>query len=323
MSLKEKSKAEANAPIVIFCYRRPYHLSKTLTSLMECVGFEQSPIIVYGDGPKTIDDKAAVEKTRAIAKTMLGVRAEYHFSDINLGLAKSIIAGVSEVVARFEKVIVIEDDLEVAPSFLIYMNSALNRFIGHTNVYQISGYMFNVKELKLFSDAFFLPLTVSWGWGTWKRAWTQFDPLATGWEELEVNYKMRYKFNLEGSYDFTTMLRKQMAGQLDSWAIRWYWSVFKVNGLTLFPPRTLVCNIGFDGSGSHGRGRLRNFTSPSGYFNSDGEINITKTLTVEQHTCRLVFRAIYKANGGWPGRLIDILRRLLFLFRRKKLNTLR
>jgi len=46
-------------------------------------------------------------------------------------------------------------------------------------------------------------------------------------------------------------LVKQINGTNDSWAIRWYASAFLQNKLTLYPSRSLVHNIGNDGSGRH------------------------------------------------------------------------
>ena len=134
------------APVVVFAYRRPDHLRNTLTSLMRCEGFEQSPVIVYCDGPRDIKETDSVMATRELARSMLGEHAEYHFSEVNLGLSRSVIAGVSDVVGRFGRAIVVEDDLELSPSFLTFMNQALDRYADDESVFQVSGYMFDVPE---------------------------------------------------------------------------------------------------------------------------------------------------------------------------------
>jgi len=56
------------------------------------------------------------------------------------------------------------------------------------------------------------------------------------------------------------MLERQMKGEVDSWAIRWYWTSFNAGGLTLFPPRSLVMNEGADSNATHGKlgARIRN-----------------------------------------------------------------
>ncbi len=299
----------ALAPVVVFAYRRPDHLRNTLTSLMRCEGFGQSPVIVYCDGPRDTDETVVVMATRDLARSMLGEHAEYHFSEVNLGLSRSVIAGVSDVVGRFGRVIVVEDDLELSPAFLTFMNQALNHYADDERVFQVSGYMFDVPELKASASALFLPFTVSWGWATWRRAWDQFDTRASGWEALRSDTNLRRRFNLDGTYDYATMLVRQMEGLRDSWAVRWYWAVFKANGLVLFPPVSLVSNSGFDGSGTHGRGVLRKFTKTKSALPST-DINQPESVQLDAGLYGHVKKALSQQNGGWIAPVVDRLRRL-------------
>lgn len=292
------------APVVVFAYRRPDHLRNTLTSLMRCEGFADSPIIVYGDGPRNESEVASVMATRKLAKSMLGARAEYHFSEVNQGLSRSVIAGVSHTVSQFGRVIVVEDDLELSPSFLTFMNQALDHYDDAESVFQISGYQFDVPELKASPAALFLPFPVSWGWATWRRAWDQFDPLATGWEALRTDKVLRRRFNLDGSYDYATMLTRQMAGQRDSWAVRWYWSVFNAHGLVLFPPVSLVSNTGFDGSGTHGRGLLCKFSKAEPILPATS-VELPVSVLLDRSLYAHVNMAIRRQNGGWIGQLVS------------------
>lgn len=285
------------APVVIFAYRRPDHLRNTLESLMRCEGFAQSPIIVYCDGPRNDTEVESVAATRELAKSLLGEQAEYHFSEVNLGLSHSIIAGVSETVDRFGRVIVVEDDLELHPALLTFMNQALDRYASDDRIFQISGYQFDVPELKDTDSALFLPFTVSWGWATWKHAWKHFDPLALGWEKLCTDKNLRRRFNLDGVYDYATMLVRQMSGARDSWAVRWYWTVFKAKGLVLFPPTTLVSNTGFDGSGTHGRGLFIKFSKIKSIL-SPADFNLPVVVHLDMALYNSVKRALWRQNGG-------------------------
>ena len=247
------------APIAIFIYNRPDRLRQMLADLMRCDGFERSPVIVFADGPKRPDQAQNVEAARAVAKEMLGDRASYHFSDVNRGLTQSLISGVSAVTAEHGRAIVVEDDLALAPGFLSFMNAGLDRYADIETVFQVSGHAFEVPEFSQRRHAMLLPMTTTWGWGTWARAWNQFDAAATGSEQLTTDATLRRTFNLNGVYDYATMLKRQQLGRGHSWGVLWYWSVFRNQGLTLFPPRTLVYNIGMDASGTNGRGMFRRF----------------------------------------------------------------
>lgn len=250
------SDPDAWAPIALFIYRRRDHAQRTILSLLACEGVDASPIHVFADGPRSPGDQEAVRATRAVARDLLGQRAVFREQEHNRGLADSIIAGVTELCEQYGEVIVVEDDLLLAPSFLTFLNAGLRHFRTEPRVMQISGHMFDVPSLQDEKEAVLLPMTTSWGWATWRRAWDLFDPAATGWEMKLGSAEASRRFNLDGHYDYRRMLQRQMNGKIDSWAIRWYYTVFTHDGLGLFPPRTLVSNVGMDGSGTHGRAAI-------------------------------------------------------------------
>jgi len=171
--------------------------------------------------------------------------------DINRGLAESIIEGVTMLCDKKGKVIVLEDDLLTSKYFLEYMNTALEKYEMNEKVMHVSGYMYPISAGMQCGESFFLPLTSSWGWGTWGRSWNAFerDGLKL-YKELKDN-NLFYGFDVQGSYNYKRMLKNQINGKIDSWAIRWYASVFLRKGLVLFPAYSLVENIGLDDSGVH------------------------------------------------------------------------
>jgi GT2 family glycosyltransferase len=239
------------APIAIFVYNRPDHLTQTIEALRNNTEAKTSELFVFADAAKYAVDTDAVNEVRRCIRHISGFAAVHVVERReNYGLANSIIAGVDEMCERFGRVIVLEDDLIVSPNFLTYMNAALERYAGDESVYQVSGYAFPVNHSG--SDkAKFLPVTTSWGWGTWKRAWVKFANTERDFEVLRNNRSLRRRFDLGGAYPYYAMLQRQRAGRVDSWAIRWYLSVFINRGLVLYPATSHVKNIGFDGSGRH------------------------------------------------------------------------
>jgi ubiquinone/menaquinone biosynthesis C-methylase UbiE len=238
----------ALAPVALFIYRRPEHVRRTLAALRACKELADSPITIYCDGPKTPDAAASVSEARRVAHALAPSHARFVERDANLGLAKSIIGGVSELTNEHGKVIVVEDDLDVAPTFLQFLNLGLERYADDERVMQVSGYQFPVEASP---KACFMSFPTSWGWATWKRAWAHFDEAATGYAALKSDPALRKRFDLDGSYPYFAMLEQQLRGEVDSWAIRWHLSVFMRQGLVLYPGKTLVRNTGFDGSGTH------------------------------------------------------------------------
>lgn len=242
------------APIIVFAYNRPEHLRNTLKSLMANDLSDQSELFIYADGPKEGISAEGLEK---IKKTREVIREKQWCGEVhiierekNMGLASSVIAGVTEVINKFGKVIVLEDDLEISPNFLKYINKALDYYSDNNEIMEISGYSYPT-ETKIDADAYFLPFISSLGWGTWKRVWDSFDKTTRGVEILKNNKKMRYSFDLDGSYPYYKMILGQEAGRIDSWAIRFCLSIFLQGGLVLYPKKTLIFHEGFDEAGTH------------------------------------------------------------------------
>jgi hypothetical protein len=256
----------ANAPIALFVYKRPEHTRRMLESLRQNPEADRSPVFAFCDGPRSEKDAAAVAEARAAVRASglrdLRVVERPH----NLGLARSVIAGVSAVCEEYGTAIVVEDDLILAPTFLSFMNAALETYRDVPSVHSVSGYMFPVDLADLGLDAVFLPLTSSWGWATWQRAWKAFAPGERSHAAIAADPALRQRFDV-GGYPFFSMLEAQLRGKVDSWGIRWYATVFLQNGLTLFPARSLVANEGFDGSGVHcGSGAPAHASASASHF---------------------------------------------------------
>jgi hypothetical protein len=225
-----------------------------LASLLTCPEAGHSTVFIFCDGPRGEADRALVEQTRAVAREQRGFGSlQVVEREQNLGLANSIRLGVSDLCEQFGKVIVLEDDTIVSSHFLEFQNEALHRFADDERVMQISGYFYPLV-IPGQSDAFFLVHGVCWGWGTWKRAWQHFRMSEFDILKIEKDYDYRRSLNLDGAYPYSRMLRMQRSGAIDSWGVVWYATVFRRQGLVLFPRQTMVRNIGQDGSGSNSKG---------------------------------------------------------------------
>ena len=241
------------APIVLFVYNRPWHTEQTLNALMQNKQASESTLYIYCDGVK---ENATDEQIQQIIDVRNVIRAkkwckEVYIieSELNIGLANSIIRGVFEVLSKHAKVIVLEDDIVTSRYFLKYMNDALNMYENEDDVISISGYIYPIKAR--LPNTFFIKGADCWGWATWKRGWDLFEP--NGQKLLlEIEEKnLTHIFDFDDSYSYTKMLMDQIEGRNDSWAVRWYASAFLKNKLTLYPGYSFVSNIGFDGSGIH------------------------------------------------------------------------
>lgn len=246
------------APIALFAYRRLDHLTRTLDALEACDGFDRTPVFIFSDAGKDAAGAADVAAVRAMIRCRLRPHMTLIEAPANRGLAASIIAGVGDLCSRFGRVIVIEDDLILQPSALVWFNQGLDAFESDDSVFQVCGYQHRVEAFRSRRVGMMLPFTSSWGWATWARAWKHFDAAATGAAEVFATSPVRKAFDIGDSFPMSDMLGSQLAGRLDSWAIRWYLTSYRAGAVSLFPPRSLVENIGFDESATHNNlGRLK------------------------------------------------------------------
>ncbi len=250
-----------HAPVILFVYNRIEHAQKTIEALKAVDQADQISLIIYSDGPTSDQaDKQKVEQVRSYLRLL---QRDHPFSttalnerEENLGLARSVISGVTEVLARWDSVIVLEDDIVVSVPFYEVMNQLLNEYKEDSQVNSISGYMYPVAIPRESSDFFLMKRASSWGWATWRDRWEQVDWAISDYDEFMSSKDLQRRFN-EGGEDLTPMLIKWKKGKNDSWAIRWCYHQCRTHTYGIFPKNSMVVNIGNDGTGTHSRSTSR------------------------------------------------------------------
>lgn len=278
------------APIVLFCFNRPAHLAQTIESLQQNVLAPESELIIYSDGPRNKSDEPLIAEARRYLAQIEGFkRVTIIKSEQNNGLAASIIKGVSEVLDKFQKLIVLEDDMLSTPDFLVFMNEALNAYEHRNDIYSVSAYGPPISFPAGYNqDLYLAPRASSWGWGTWLSKWNKADWHVSAFPELTKDKVKRNQFTLGGE-DLWPMLVKQQKKVIDSWAIRWTYSQFINHAYGVYPVHSKIRNIGTDGSGT-------NFTFKTGYYGSemsDSKIRIDANIQPDQEVIQ-AFAGYYK-----------------------------
>ena len=243
------------APIVLFVYNRLDHTQGVIETLLKNTLAKESEFYIFSDAAKT---ENGVEKVNEVRKFIQDNSWHTGFKKVsiveaekNKGLAKSIIGGVSDIIQKYGKVIVLEDDLKLSPYFLEYMNDALEYYREDEKIWSISGYSFPMKSLKRYPhDIFYSYRGCSWGWATWIDRWKTVDWQVKEYEQFIGDQKWIERFN-RGGVDLTNMLKMQMDGKIDSWAIRWCFSQSNQEMYTVYPRISYLENAGCDGSGIH------------------------------------------------------------------------
>lgn len=294
------------APILLFVYNRPEHTRRVIESLKANAEAADSELFIYADQARSETDIQQVSEVRRLIRSTDGFKQVTVIErEKNWGLARNVIDGVTTQVNAHGRVIVLEDDLVVAPHFLRFMNDALEMYKNEEKVGHIQACDFT-KDPSL-PDTFLIRWTGSWGWATWERAWKHFNP--DGKEllsRLEERHLTRY-FDFNGNYPFTRMLRRQIAGKNNSWAIRWNASLFLDGILSLNVGKSLVQNTGFDGSGTNCGG--------GGLYATDLWMNplpVSPISPVEENKeARKVFERYYRRTNCFWAKTIRRIRRTL------------
>src|SRR5690606_24434276 len=241
------------APICLFTYNRLDETKMTIETLKQNYLASQSPLYVFSDGWKKEEDKAKILQVREYLSTVEGFKdINIISSDKNNGLAESIIKGVSDVLKKYDRVIVLEDDLLTTPNFLDFMNQALVYYKEKETVQSISGYSLKIKDKPKDSDVYLHRRAYSWGWATWSNRWDKqiFDKERIR-KEIEANPNILTEFRDTCGHDIDGMLLDSLNGKNDSWYVRWSLDHFKHNRLSVYPVYSKVYNIGFSDEGTH------------------------------------------------------------------------
>jgi hypothetical protein len=237
------------APICLFVFNRLDHTRRTVESLAKNELASDSDLFVFSDGPRNLEEKIKVDQLRGYLKQIQGFKSlKIIEREKNFGLAKSIIDGVSSIVNQYGKVIVVEDDLVTSPYFLKYMNDGLSIYSDAERVGSIHGYVYPIRGLP---ETFFIKGADCWGWATWKSRWEKFNPDGQFLLDQLRKRKLVKEFEFNGSYPYVRMLKNQISGKNNSWAVRWLASCFIQDMYVLYPGKSLVLNIGHDESGTH------------------------------------------------------------------------
>lgn len=293
------------APIVLFVYNRLDHTRQTIEALQQNTLAKESELYIYSDGPKNEDVREKVEKLREYLKTVDGFKEVILLErKMNWGLANSIIDGVTSVIEQYGKVIVLEDDLITSRYFLEYMNHALSIFEKNQKIYSITGFSFTTDFMQFpkdYQDDVYVNIRpMSWSWATWYDRWKDVDWNVNDYHEFIRNSKQKKTFN-NGGTDLTRMLKNQMKGKLSSWYIRWTYSAFKREMLTVYPRVSYVNNIGHDASGVH-------CVNDKNDIYSHMQLNYNKEITINPNI-QLDQRIVNNFNKGFNTNYVKILRR--------------
>lgn len=253
------------APVLLLVYNRPQHTARVLEDFWKQPEAPYTPLYILSDGAKDKDDAFEVEQVRKTCRRNSGEKVYLRDRESNVGLARNVVEGVEWVLKKHNRVVVLEDDLHLSPYFLRWMNDSLEKYKNSEEIAHLHAGTFYTSRRVHNNHA--LSFIGSWGWATWRDRWQKL------WEPdgkkllaaLEADPGLLKHFNYGGYMRFSRMLKQQIAGKNNSWAIRWHTSILLNRCISINSNPPLVSNMGFDGSGTHCSGDRRYRTAVSPY----------------------------------------------------------
>lgn len=266
----------AYAPIMLTVFNRATHTKEVLKALSENELASESEIYIYSDGPRKPQDEEKIKEVREVIQATKGFRkVSIIEAEKNKGLANSVIQGVTDVVNKHGKVIVLEDDLITSKYFLRIMNQMLDYYVSNPKVGCVTAYTLSERQMHrpedYREDVFFNVRPASTGWGTWKDRWDKVDWQVFDFKKFLTNKQKQKDFN-KGGKDLTNMLIAQMNGKINSWAIRWTYHLYKHDLVSVQTVQSYIDNMGYDSSGTHGKNES--------YFYQQKSMATKETLTL-------------------------------------------
>lgn len=278
---------------ILFTYHRSRHTERVLHALSENSVLPEK-LYIFQDGMKAGTNVSEWEKTGRIIRSFDWCKTEIHIADENKGLAKSITSGLDFVMGECDAVIVLEDDCIPDRHFMKFMKEALEAYQDEELVYSVSGYAWDICLPEDGYDAYFTGRASSFGWGTWRNRWAQYEEDYNILRRIKNNPDAMKRLNIWG-HDLEPMLEARLTGKNDSWAVFWALKMIEKGGYCLNPSRQLIHNIGFDGSGENCGVMLDRFkeseSSWDGMFRFPSNINSTQE-------CEEEFQFLYAGKYG-------------------------
>lgn len=234
---------------ILFVYARSAHTQRVLKALERNIEKPQM-LYIFQDGKKESTNITEWKQVNELIKSIKWCKTEVVVSDMNRGLSESIIFGTHYVSECNDAFVVLEDDCVPHPLWLKYMYDSLHRYKQVNDIFCINGCFRKADVESNGTDAYFSRRASSWGWGTWKDRWENFSLDYKVLGRIKKDETKNKQLQVWGK-DLESYLLGNVYGTNDSWAVLWALHIIDKMGFCLTPYRSLITNIGNDGSGVH------------------------------------------------------------------------
>lgn len=238
------------SPICICPYRRLEHLQHTVDALKKNPEAIHSDLFFFSDAPAP-GDETAVAAVRRYLRTITGFRRIEIIEREKNDRVANWRDGEMQLLNEYGRVISLEDDIVVAPSFLRFINDGLERFEDDGRIFAVCGYTPPMRfEWITRESAILSPRYSGWGYGYWKRSLEKIPRRIDDFAQTSQSPAFHQHLKMQGD-DLAEMLQRELAGSLDAGDVRMNYIMARDDLRVVCPTVSLVHNIGFDDTGTH------------------------------------------------------------------------
>ncbi len=238
-------------PVAFLIFNRPEVTARVFQAIAQA---KPAKLLVVADGPRSAAEAEKCEQTRAAVIQSIDWNCEVltNFSETNLGCKQRVASGIRWVFSQVEEAIILEDDCLPVSSFFLYCEELLERYRDDERVMHIGGTNFLSEQFPITESYYFSKYIFPWGWGTWRRAWTNYDEAMKSWPEFKRSNLMESIFaNPEERALWEQRFEMAFNGEIDTWDFQWFYHCWSQNGLGISPRVNMVSNLGFNSEATH------------------------------------------------------------------------
>ncbi|GAB3961644.1 hemolytic protein HlpA [Spirosoma harenae] len=244
-----------SAPVLFIIFNKIEETKKVFQAIRE---YRPEKLFIASDGPRhdIPEEKKKCELIRAWVLQQIDwpCTVKTLFRQENVGCGKGPSLAIDWFFEHVSEGIILEDDCLPNKSFFDFCNALLVKYRDNHSISAISGNNFQTTQpMFLEEDYYFSVFPSSWGWATWKRAWTGFDFKLDSWDSVNQRELLQFlfpdkKFALWWQKKFNYLYREQPQ---DMWDFQFHYHSMKHKRLAIIPKANLVSNIGHGENGTH------------------------------------------------------------------------
>lgn len=256
MNSNNETRSGTTAPVLFIIFNRPSTTNRVFEAIRQA---RPKQLFVAADGPrkgKDGEEEKCMEARSIINAVDWDCEVKTLFRTENLGCGRGPADAITWFFNQVNEGIVLEDDCLPSSDFFPYCTELLERYRNDLRVMDIGGV--NLLPESFHSDEeysyYFSKHCNTWGWGTWRRAWRLFDYEIKSYASALKNRVLQHSFDTayEREY-FAPIFEKTYHHNADItwWDYQWEFLLRVNSGLTVWPNRNLILNIGLGDAATH------------------------------------------------------------------------